>query len=135
MTQLQAERTDCSPIDLTYAHDIVDGDMELLQEIIALFLEDYPSQLTALQQAIVVGDAVETKAKAHRLKCSLGNIGGWRAYKLAYEIELMGMQTRLEGAAERLVDLTAEIGRIVLFFERPGWVLLTQTLLACDEDQ
>lgn len=119
---------DLCPIDMPHARDIVDGDMDLLQEIVCIFLLDYQSQVTALQQAITTGDPGETRSKAHRLKCSLGNIGGWHAYKLAYDLELMGLRGDLRGATRYLHTLTDEIERIVTFFGQPNWVEQTGDL-------
>ncbi|MCB8985472.1 MAG: Hpt domain-containing protein [Ardenticatenaceae bacterium] len=120
------------PVDLHYAHDIVDGDLELLQELVTLFISDYPPQLTALEQAVAARNAPEVQAKAHRLKCSLGNIGGWQAYKLAYEIELMGLNASLGEAPACLNRLTANIEAIMIFLTQADWTAVAQDWLKAD---
>jgi len=126
MSQLPPQTSSLFPVDLSYAHDIVDGDVELLQEIVDLFILDYPFQLAALQQAITAQDAADIQAKAHRLKCSFGNIGGWEAYKLAYELELMGMRGELGHAAPYFQELVVGVEAILAFLAQPGWVELAQ---------
>lgn len=137
MTELQkqTQTPHLQPVDLNYAHDIVDGDLELLQEIIDLFLFDYPLQLAALQQAVTNRNAHDVQAKAHRLKCSLGNIGGWQAYHLASEMELMGLRGDLVDADDCLRQMTAVIKSIEAFFAQPDWVEQTQVWLNCGETQ
>jgi len=126
MSQLPPQTSTLYPVDLSYAHDIVDGDVELLQEIVDLFILDYPFQLAALQQAVAAQDAANIQAKAHRLKCSFGNIGGWEAYKLAYELELMGMRGDLGNVPQYLQQLTADVEEIMAFLAQPEWVELAQ---------
>lgn len=135
MTQLSPSTHNSYPIDLAYARDIVDGDLELLQEIVALFLFDCSDQMATLQEAATCGKGADVKAKAHRLKCSLGNIGGWQAYKLACEIELMGMRNDLSGAEECLFHLTAAIEDIIAFFAQPDWAEQAENWVTFDEAQ
>ncbi|MCA9874877.1 MAG: Hpt domain-containing protein [Anaerolineales bacterium] len=126
MSPLLSHNSSLCPVDLSYARDIVGGDAALLQEIIDLFLLDYPYQLTALQQAVADQEPADVQAKAHRLKCSFGNIGGWEAYKLAYELELMGMQGNLSNAALFLQQMMTAMDEILDFLMQPGWKKLTQ---------
>lgn len=137
MTELskQSQTSQLRPVDLNYAHDIVDGDLELLQEIIDLFLFDYPLQLAALQQAVADKNALDVQAKAHRLKCSLGNIGGWQAHRLAHEIELMGQRGDLVEVDDCLRQMTAVIQSIEAYFAQLDWVEQTQVWLNCGETQ
>ncbi len=135
MTQLSPPNRKSYPIDLAYARDIMDGDLELLQEIVALFLFDCSDQVAALQAAATCGKGTDVKAKAHRLKCSLGNIGGWQAYNLAYEIELMGMRNDLSGVDECVFQLTAAMEDIVAFFAQPDWANQAKDWANFDEEQ
>ncbi len=135
MTQLSPPTRKSYPIDLAYARDIMDGDLELLQEIVALFLFDCSDQVAALQAAATYGKGADVKAKAHRLKCSLGNIGGWQAYKLACEIELMGIRNDLSGVDEYVFQLTSAMEDIVAFFAQPDWANQAKDWAKFDEVQ
>ncbi|MBK6326927.1 MAG: Hpt domain-containing protein [Chloroflexi bacterium] len=135
MIQLSPPARKSDPIDLAYARDIVDGDLELLQEIVTLFLFDCSYQVAALQEAVASGSGNAVTAKAHRLKCSLGNIGGWQAYQLVCEMELMGLRNDLSGADECLFHLTAAMEDIVAFFAQPNWAEQAEDGATFDEAQ
>ena len=56
----------------------VDGDMELLREVVGLFLEEYPKTLAEIRDAIDEGDPHRLNRAAHSLKGSVGNFGAQR---------------------------------------------------------
>ena len=95
------------PVDLTAALELVDGDRELLVDIIDLFLEQIPESLSAIHQAIADGNGQALDRAAHKLKGSLGNFGKKAAYEHALRLEEMGREANLTdapAAAARLED-------------------------------
>jgi len=52
----------------------MDGDMDLLKEVIEIFLEDAPSLVGALRLAILGGDKDAMERAAHTLKGAAANI-------------------------------------------------------------
>jgi len=95
--------------DMTKALENVGGDMDLLKEIIEIFLEDYPNQMKQIQEGISSGDAVVLEHAAHSLKGSVANFAAKRAYDAAYRLEVLGREGDLGEANEALGDLEKEI--------------------------
>jgi HPt (histidine-containing phosphotransfer) domain-containing protein len=77
----------------------MEGDVELLDEIVALFLEDLPRLITAMQESLANSDAAGLRMAAHAIKGSLSNFGSLPAGTLASELEAMGRNENLDNAA------------------------------------
>jgi HPt (histidine-containing phosphotransfer) domain-containing protein len=92
-------------LDREAALDRVGGDLELLQEVAALFLEEYPVLLGHIRQAVQAGDALALEHSAHSLKGSIGNFGARSAHEAAFQLELAGKTQNLTQAPERLARL------------------------------
>jgi HPt (histidine-containing phosphotransfer) domain-containing protein len=85
--------------------DRVGGDSELLQEMAQLFLEEYPSQLQAVRDAVAAGDPKAVERSAHSLKGSVGNFGAAEAHHAAFQLEMLGRQAHLDSAKSALLHL------------------------------
>jgi two-component system sensor histidine kinase/response regulator len=109
------------PVDLDGALEVVDGDVDLLRDVVEMFSEEYPTQVEALREALARQDALGVESAAHRLKGILSNVGGLTARDLARRLETMGEEGKLDGGAQVLGELDAEIERVVRFFSEPGW--------------
>jgi len=68
----------------------VEGDLELLAKMAALFLESGPGLLAGVREAIDRQDAGELEHAAHDLKSSVGNFGARRAQEAALTLEQIG---------------------------------------------
>jgi HPt (histidine-containing phosphotransfer) domain-containing protein len=90
----------------------VGGDEELLREIAGLFLEDYPSLITQIEQAVAASDANSLERAAHSLKGSIANFGSDPAYHAAFELEQIGRNKNLEHAAEAYARLLSVMGHV-----------------------
>lgn len=95
--------------DKTKALENVGGDMDLLKEIIEIFLDDYPNQMKQIREGILSGDAKAVEHAAHSLKGSVANFAAKRAYDAAYRFEVLGREENLGEAKEALADLDREI--------------------------
>jgi len=109
------------PVDLAVAMGAVDDDKELLIELVSALLDDYPRQLAELREAISNGNAYQTQQAAHSLKGAVANFGAKAAYTLAYTLETMGREARLDHASTVLQQLEREMARVSTFFAEPGW--------------
>jgi hypothetical protein len=101
-----------SVFDLAEALERVEGDRELLAEMAALFLEEYPTMLEQIQQAIVKQDPQELQHSAHTLKGSVGNFAAHGVFAAAFALEKMGRQGDLVHAAEALATLEQELAHL-----------------------
>jgi len=101
--------TPSTVIDLNEVLERIDGNMDLLQSVVSLFEEDYPKQLARIRQTIQTGDAAGLTTAAHTLKGSLLALAADRAAAVALELEKMGRESRLDGAAPISASLESEV--------------------------
>lgn len=99
-------------IDRELALSRVGGDAELLREIAALFLEDYPKVMADLHDAAARGDASGVERTAHSLKGSVANFGAKSVIEAALKIEDFGRNKQLAGVAPLLQALERELAAI-----------------------
>src|SRR6185295_8122126 len=76
----------------------VGGDLELLREIAALFLDEYPRALDDIHKALATGDAKLLENSAHGLKGSVANFCARSAEDAAFQLEQLGRIKKLDQA-------------------------------------
>ena len=116
-----AARVVTPPVDILVALQSVEGDQDLLVDLFEAFQQDYPKQLTELQDAIGAGDAERMAQVAHSLKGAVGYFGAQTVHTLAYRLETMGYQAELEGASSILQQLERELERLSAFVAETNW--------------
>jgi len=87
----------------------VDGDMELLQEMVELFLKGLPGLLSNVQDSVKRRDAKALESAAHTLKGLVGNFGARSAFEVALQLENLGRQGDLTEAESAYRALKQEI--------------------------
>ncbi len=87
----------------------VGDDEELCLEMIAIFLEDVPELLAALQAALQNSDAVTAEREAHSLKGAAAAVGATRLRDLAFELEKNGKAGELDKMKALIGELGARI--------------------------
>ena len=92
--------------------DRLGGNVGLLQSIVGLFEEDYPIQMNRIREAIKAHDAAALSTAAHTLKGSLLVLAANRASAVALELEQMGRDALLEGAAQSFSLLESEVSAV-----------------------
>ncbi len=100
-------------MDLAAAMEQMDGDAELLQEIVEIFLETGAEQLQAIEAAIAAGDVAQVGMVAHGMKGGASNFCAERFVTAARELEFLAKGGTLEGARvllERMRAGLAELG-------------------------
>jgi two-component system sensor histidine kinase/response regulator len=90
----------------------VEGDTDLLGELVALFLEDCPRLVGAVREALARNDAKALERAAHALKGTLSNFAAVAATAAALRLEQMGHGDNLAQAGEACAALEAEIERL-----------------------
>lgn len=93
----------------------VGGDLELLWEMIRLFLEECPRFMAALAEAASRRDPRGLERAAHALKGSVSNFAAAPATAAALRLEQMGRQGDLTQASEALAALERELERLKPF--------------------
>ncbi len=92
--------------------DRVDGDLELLSEIVAIFLDDCPQFMSELRAAVEAQDAEALARGAHTLKGMIGNLEAQKAFDAACCLEDMGRQQTLDDAPDALAVLENAIATV-----------------------
>ncbi len=90
----------------------VEGDADLLSEMVTLFRQGRPAQLAAVRRAVAAGDARALENAAHALKGMVSNFAARRATEAALQLERMGREGNLLRAAEGFTLLEKEIERL-----------------------
>ena len=99
-------------LDRSALLDRVEGDMELLGDIIGLFKEDSVRQIAAIREAIGKKEAEIAKRAAHTLKGTCGNLGAPDAAATALELEKLAAAQDFAGAESKLRSLEVQIDQV-----------------------
>jgi HPt (histidine-containing phosphotransfer) domain-containing protein len=86
-----------------------DGDEGFLAELIEVFINDVPEQLSGIQKAVDSRNSNDIERSAHKLKGAITNFEEKAAFEAALQLELMGMESRLDGVKEAHDTLVKEI--------------------------
>src|SRR5437870_2079468 len=116
-----AEQADDSPVRMSLALGRVDGDKDLLKELVETFQEDLSERVAFLTAAIRRGDHQETFQAAHSLRGPLGVLCAEKALALAEELETLGRAGRLGGAATVGEAFEREMTKVAAFLSSFDW--------------
>jgi two-component system sensor histidine kinase/response regulator len=102
-----------SAIDWESAIAVVDGDRELLGEVVAAFLIEGPALLEELRRALAANDPVMLRRGAHTLKGALRTLGIESAAELSAELEEIGRGGELSRASSVMARLESQVDQIL----------------------
>ena len=101
---LKSERIDAEALK-----NRVDGDLDLLRDLAALFAEEAPRLLGQIELAIQQGSAIELEKASHKMKGSVLQFSAAAAASAALELEQKGRSGSVAGAGVMLDRLKDEI--------------------------
>jgi CheY-like chemotaxis protein len=90
----------------------IEGDHDLLNDLIAAFRQTAPGYLAAIDRALDQGEAEIASRSAHTLKGSVGALAAPAAYAAAEQMESVGREGDVEGARALRATLGLEIERL-----------------------
>lgn len=90
----------------------VEGDVELLQEIVGLFLEEAPRLLEGIRDAITHQERQTLERAAHSLKGSAASLGAVGVVPAAQALENLGREGKFAEAQAALPRLEAALARL-----------------------
>ncbi len=99
-------------IDVATLMNRLANDRELLQELIALYLEDERDLIDQVAAAVEAGDAARLARASHTLKGSVGNFCAASASSAAAALEAAGREGRLSEARPLFDSLAAELEKV-----------------------
>jgi PAS domain S-box-containing protein len=100
-------------IDWAGALKHFEGDVELLKEIAAMFVEESPLAMHKVKDALMRGDSNALERAAHTIKGSVGNFVAKPALQAAQRIEQIGRDGNMGEAEEACKALEAELDRLI----------------------
>lgn len=102
-----------SEMDLASALKRLGDDMELMEQIIQIFLEDAPGLVHSAREALARSDAPELRRSAHSLKGMMATLGATPGVNAAYRLEqcaaggdLSPASSLIHECGQRVADLT-----------------------------
>ena len=96
-------------IDIGRALEQVDGDRELLAEVVNIFMEDCPKMMSDIENALDRADPEALMRSAHAVKGCVGNFGASEALEVALALEQLGRRGSVEGGREIFEELAAQV--------------------------
>ncbi len=99
--------------DKKAALERVDGDEEILHEVVNLFLSDCGNLLSKIRQAVESDDFDALRRTAHTLKGAAGNIGAESVYSTAYQLENISENRNAKEADKTVSTLQEELNKLV----------------------
>jgi CheY-like chemotaxis protein len=103
---------DASVVDFDLALYRLGGNLDLMKEAALMFLDAYPSLLASVRSAFTAREASSLELASHKLKGSISNFGAVNACNLAYKLELMGRDSRLDKDDTLVTELELEVERV-----------------------
>ncbi|MEW6313816.1 MAG: response regulator [Pseudomonadota bacterium] len=91
--------------------------VELLQEIVKMFIEHHQQYIQDIRDAIASGDAYRVERAAHTLKGTVGNLSAHAAFAAARKLEQTGRMAALDQVPEEFAALEREMTRLLPVLE------------------
>jgi HPt (histidine-containing phosphotransfer) domain-containing protein len=98
--------------------DRLGGDTDLLADVVRIFLDDCPSRLAAIKNAVDVRDAELIRTTAHALKGAAGTLSAAAVFEAAQTLERLGAEGRLEPTEAAWRMLAKEASNLMDTFRR-----------------
>ena len=90
-----------------------DGDEGFLTELVEIFIDDIPEQLSRIKEAVDNRNSKDLEKSAHKLKGAVANFVENAVFETALQLEMMGRENRLDGAEEAYGTLVKEVECLV----------------------
>jgi two-component system sensor histidine kinase/response regulator len=89
------------------------GDVELMTDVIAVFLEDCPARLAAIKDAVNRRHAEDLRAEAHGLKGIAANLSATGLFEATQVLERIGAESRMAAAEGAWRQLSVEASHVI----------------------
>ncbi|MCZ6491327.1 MAG: response regulator [Acidobacteria bacterium] len=111
-TETRAEQPAEDVVDRAAVLERVGGDVEVLKELVALFLADCRELLSEIREAVERGDGEALARAAHTLKGSVSNFEAKDAFAAALQMEQLARDGKLAEAGPAYTALEKQIARL-----------------------
>ncbi len=110
-----------SVLDLSEAMTNMDGDAELLQEIVEIFMETAQPQLDAIRQCIQIEETNQVAIQAHAMKGGASNFCARKFVAASLKLELLAKSGSLDGAEAVLDEMCTHYTEVVEVVNVINW--------------
>jgi two-component system, sensor histidine kinase and response regulator len=100
-------------LDEAAALDRVEGDRELLEDLVRLFLDECRATMKEIREAMVERDAGQLERLAHTMHGSSASLGANQVSQAASALEMRARSGAMEAAGELVEILQGEIDRVL----------------------
>jgi signal transduction histidine kinase/DNA-binding response OmpR family regulator len=101
--------------------EMIGKDQAIMEEVIGDFIENLPSQLENLSQAVAKRSPEETAKAAHGLKGSLGTVGARETWEICVRLERLAKETDSTACVEVFKELELSLRKLTDELKRGGW--------------
>lgn len=98
-------------IDLSYLEDITGGDKEMTIEMLDLFIEDIPTQVSKIHELAKDKELLKLGAESHKLKPTLQYVGLFNMYEVVKRLEELGKSGAFSDDIIELVNSLVEFSK------------------------
>ncbi|MCG6659065.1 response regulator [Halomonas campisalis] len=106
-------------LDWQGALGALDGNREMLVELVEMFLDEGPRLIAEIDAALAAGEARDLRRAAHTLKGSARVVGGLAAGEAAQRLEALAKAGDLAGAGEARDALVRRLAELTRVLEAP----------------
>ncbi|MGC1515459.1 MAG: Hpt domain-containing protein [Maribacter sp.] len=100
--------------NLDKINEMAEGDQDFIHSVIAVFLEEVPEDLEALEKALAAQDYEQVYQLAHKIKPNVDLLGMDQTRAIALEIETLGKQEgNMAEIQKRFPMLKTDINQVV----------------------
>ena len=99
-------------VDFVHLLKGFDGNRSLVGEVVDVFLQDVPTMLTRLRDAVRARSAADVAAAAHAIKGAAGLFSLGAAYESARRLEQLARGGDLTTADPACADVEADVSRL-----------------------
>lgn len=96
----------------------MDGDRELFRDLVETFIEDASCQMMEISDGLQRADPGAVTRAAHTIKGSASNFAAPWTVELAYRVEVLAREGRLEELAVAVGDLTQALDSLTKALRR-----------------
>jgi histidine phosphotransfer protein HptB len=90
---------------------------DYITELVQVYFEETPELLSKLEEALARQDCEEFRRAAHSIKSTSNSFGALQFGAQAKELEMMGREARLEGAAGKVETLVNDYAVVKISLE------------------
>jgi PAS domain S-box-containing protein len=105
------------PVDMERLMDVASGDSDTMRQLVAMYLEQTPPKMAALETAIQQGDANGVKQHSHSVAGTSASCGMTAVVAPMRALEKMALEGDLTEAAQVFVEGQQQFGRVRQFLE------------------